>query len=448
MTSAIVLKPGKAENKSDRLFVVVKIPTIECAVFYTPEKLPKLNVFQKGAAYFLLAGLGTAVEISKAMGITDSDFTTLLLRELVGFSYAEEKGNLEFVPTRELSQEFKKTSEVKESHSREMFAFLPLPGGKRMAKIVGPFSPAPPTEVDRSISPAKVAVGTVGKPVQVDCLVSEWVSPDSAKVDRGTAKEWILGPSKKSAKTTGNDLSTRVEVLSTKSLFFVLQCQLIPPKKAKPDSTQKVDFLESLVVRFPGDEKGNTHLAKLVIEVSRNDPEFAEEFLGALGRLKGVQDLGQTPDRVVDDLEAGSDEYTVTRKHAKKKPLTWLVELLISRLRYLGTAPLESCMVPTVSVESQVAHRLVELGSDNRKPPVPPLQTSQLEEILKGEFHNELDVSAVLGAWLLLERRETLNQLIQLNPKFIDGVCSIFINLHVEVSKDMRETFEHLGSIE
>ena len=151
MISAIVLSPGKAEDKSDRLYVVVKIPTIECSISHIPAKLPMLNVFQKGVAFFLLAGLETTDDISTAMGITDSDFTNLLLSELEGSEYAKKKGAQEFAPTKKLRQEFQKTVESNVSLPREMFAFLPVASGTTMIKLAGPFSSVQPTEVDQSV---------------------------------------------------------------------------------------------------------------------------------------------------------------------------------------------------------------------------------------------------------------------------------------------------------
>ena len=115
MTSAIVLSPGTAKKKGDRLYVVVKIPTIECEVSHVPKKLPNLNVFQRGVAYFLLAGLRHADEISRVMGITDSDFVDLLLSELAGHGYAKEIGEREFIPTSILRKDFLKTVDVADS---------------------------------------------------------------------------------------------------------------------------------------------------------------------------------------------------------------------------------------------------------------------------------------------------------------------------------------------
>ena len=71
MISAIVVEPGKAQNKSDRFYVVVKIPTINCSISSIPVKLPMLNVFQKGVAFFLLAGLKNTDEISVMLQILD-----------------------------------------------------------------------------------------------------------------------------------------------------------------------------------------------------------------------------------------------------------------------------------------------------------------------------------------------------------------------------------------
>ncbi len=448
MISAIVLSPGKAEDKSDRLYVVVKIPTIECSISHIPAKLPTLNVFQKGVAFFLLAGLETTDDISMAMGITDSDFTNLLLSELEGFEYAKKKGAQEFAPTKKLRQEFQTTVESNVSLPREMFAFLPVASGTTMIKLAGPFSSVQPTEVDQSVSPAKVAVGTEGRPLQVDCLVSEWESPVLPKVDRAKAKEWTLGSPKRTVAAQSDARSTRVEVLNTKRMAYVLQCQLGVPKESGRSMARKANLLDALTVRFPGDKKPNQHLQRLLIDITENDVEFAEEFLDSLARLLGSQDSSQIPDRIMDEEAPRDNENTVTRQHGKKKALTWLVELLNSRTRHLGAASLESRMVAPISLSRQVAERLVELGSSNRKPPIPPLEALQFEVILAGELHNELDVTTALGAWLLLESTEALNQLIQLNSKFIDGVCDIFVNTHVEVSKDMRETFQYLGSIE
>ena len=447
MISAIVLSPGKAEDKSDRLYVVVKIPTIECSISHIPAKLPMLNVFQKGVAFFLLAGLETTDDISTAMGITDSDFTNLLLSELEGSEYAKKKGAQEFAPTKKLRQEFQKTVESNVSLPREMFAFLPVASGTTMIKLAGPFSSVQPTEVDQSVSPAKVAVGTEGKPLQVDCLVSEWESPVLPKVDRAKAKEWTLGSPKRTVAAQSDARSTRVEVLNTKRMAYVLQCQLGVPKESGRSMARKANLLDALTVRFPGDKKPNQHLQRLLIDITENDTEFAEEFLDSLARLLASQDSSQIPDRIMDEEAPRDNENTVTRQHGKKKALTWLVELLNSRIQQLGTSSLESRMVAPISLSRQVAERLVELGSSNRKPPIPPLEALQFEVILAGELHNELDVTAALGAWLLLESTEALNQLIQLNSKFIDGVCDIFVNTHVEVSKDMRETFQYLGSI-
>jgi hypothetical protein len=447
MISAIVVEPGKAQNKSDRFYVVVKIPTINCSISSIPVKLPKLNVFQKGVAFFLLAGLKNTDEISKAMGITDSDFTNLLLSELEGSEYAEKKGAQEFAPTKKLRQEFQNAVGSTESRKLKLVAFLPVSSGTRMVKVAELFSPVQPTEVDQSVSPAKVAVGTEGKPLQVDCLVSEWVSWGSAKVDRATAKEWLVRPPKEVVYPGGEGSATRVEVLDTKSMAYVLQCQLVKPKEIGRSMARKANLLDALTVRFPGDKKPNQHLQRLLIDITENDAEFAEEFLDSLARLLGSQDSAQIPDRIMDEEAPRDIENTVTRQHGKKKALTWLVELLNSRIQHLGTSSLESRMVAPVSLSRQVADRLVELGSSNRKPPIPPLEALQFEVILAGELHNELDVTAAVGAWLLLESTEALNQLIQLNSKFIDGVCDIFVNTHVEVSKDMRETFQYLGSI-
>ena len=447
MTSAIVLSPGTAKKKGDRLYVVVKIPTIECAVSHVPKKLPNLNVFQRGVAYFLLAGLRHADEISRVMGITDSDFVDLLLSELAGHGYAKEIGEREFIPTSILRKDFLKTVDVAESHSRQLCAFLPAASGKGTVKVAGPFLRAQPSEIDQSISPAKVAVGTVGQPLQVDCIVSEWESPVPAKVDRDTAKKWICGLPDKNAKDSNNGSSTRVEVLNTRSMAFVLQCQLTAQNALSASSAGNDQLLGALTVRFAGEKKPNQNLARWLTQIAGSDPEFAEEFLDSLRGLSDAPDSALGPDQIVDERDLEDNENTVTRQNTKKKPLTWLVELLNSRLHHLGTTSLEAHMADSKSMARQVADRLGELGSNNRNSPVPPLQTLQLEVILAGEFHNELDISAVLGVWLLLERGVVLEQLIQLNPKFIEGVCDIFVNIHVEVSKDVRETFEYLGSI-
>ena len=372
----------------------------------------------------MLAGLRHADEISRVMGITDSDFVDLLLSELAGHGYAKEIGEREFIPTSILRKDFLKTVDVAESHSRQLCAFLPAASGKGTVKVAGPFLRAQPSEIDQSISPAKVAVGTVGQPLQVDCIVSEWESPVPAKVDRDTAKKWISGLPDKNAKDSNNGSSTRVEVLNTRSMAFVLQCQLTAQNALSASSAGNDQLLGALTVRFAGEKKPNQNLARWLTQIAGSDP-----------------------DQIVDERDLEDNENTVTRQNTKKKPLTWLVELLNSRLHHLGTTSLEAHMADSKSMARQVADRLGELGSNNRNSPVPPLQTLQLEVILAGEFHNELDISAVLGVWLLLERGVVLEQLIQLNPKFIEGVCDIFVNIHVEVSKDVRETFEYLGSI-
>ena len=95
MTSAIVVNPGYTGEAKDSIYVVVNIPTIEVEISYVPQRLAGLNIFQKGVAYFLLAGVSTTDALAHVMGISDDEFVGIILSELVMTGYARQVQNFE-----------------------------------------------------------------------------------------------------------------------------------------------------------------------------------------------------------------------------------------------------------------------------------------------------------------------------------------------------------------
>ena len=125
MTSAIVVGPGNTKNAKKSIYVVVNVPTIEVEISFVPLKLPDLNIFQKGVAFFLLAGVSRIDAIAHVMGVTDDEFVGLILSELVMNGYARQTQNVEFEPTTKLRKEFSDPVKFQPSRNNQMIIFVP-----------------------------------------------------------------------------------------------------------------------------------------------------------------------------------------------------------------------------------------------------------------------------------------------------------------------------------
>ena len=445
MTSAIVVNPGYTGEAKDSIYVVVNIPTIEVEISYVPQRLAGLNIFQKGVAYFLLAGVSTTAAIAHVMGVSDDEFVGIILSELVMSGYARQVQNFEFKPTSKLRSEFSDRAQFQPSRDNQMIAFVP--SGNAAVKVGGPLNvPAQVTEVRANGNTFRVSVGNEGKPLEVDCIVSNEVMIVSNAVERSKAKEWTIGQ---------ND-EYKVEILDKKHRAFVLQCRLkgsidLVSRLSKPDLLKK-----NLNVSFAGEAKVSRPLASWLTEIAVIDQEF---FIQMEFAIRDLFEKKKTKQEAKDGTppaheDESSDEPTgvpetahtprATKVRNKVEPLAWLLETLNSRLGVIGTAQLEALLVHDLSIGQQIAERLVSLGSKNRKPAIPPLQ---LAALTAGQFHNELDICAVLGVWLLMEHDEVLRDLIALTPGFIGEVCEIFVAPHTRLNKNMRETFQHLLSV-
>ena len=464
MTSAIVVGPGNTKNAKKSIYVVVNVPTIEVEISFVPLKLPDLNIFQKGVAFFLLAGVSRIDAIAHVMGVTDDEFVGLILSELVMNGYARQTQNVEFEPTTKLRKEFSDPVKFQPSRNNQMIIFVP--SGDAAVKVGGPLGmPVQVTEVHQNGNTFRVSVGTEGKPLEVDCIVSNELMKISYMVERAKAKEWIIPPSgRKSALDLANESSTKVEILATKHRAFVLQCRLKDSVKFVSRSLKPDVLRQSLHVSFAGDDAPSQRLGSWLSLIASNDQEFLDQMEFAVRELLKKREENRAskggnpsahkheysdepPDEQMDeqtDVAETTHTRGATKVRDKVEPLAWLLETLNSRLGVIGTAQLEALLVHDLSIGQQIAERLVGLGSKNRKPAIPPLQ---LEGLAAGQFHDELDVREVLGVWLLMEHDEVLRDLIDHTPGFIGEVCEIFVAPHTHLKKDMREAFQHLLSV-
>jgi hypothetical protein len=242
----------------------------------------------------------------------------------------------------------------------------------------------------------------------------------------------------------------------------VLQCRLKESAKFVSRSIRPDVLRQSLHVSFAGDDASSQWLGSWLSQIAVIDQEFLNQMEFAVRELHkkreenraakdGIppahedESSDESPDEQMDVSET-THTRGATKARGKADPQAWLLETLNSRLGVIGTAQLEVLLVHDLSIEQQIAERLVGLGSMNRKPAIPPIPSVQLEALVASQFHNELDLCAVLGVWLLMEHDVKLKELIEFNPEFVEGVCAVFLSSHIPVGKKMRDTFKELHS--
>lgn len=451
MNSAIVVGPGRVKGDDQSVFVVVSIPTIEVAISYVPERLKELNIFQKGVSYFLLAGLTKADQIAQAMGVTDKDFVGLILSELTIANYVDEFQIGEFKPSRKLLKEFSDPLKYKETLTYQLIAFVPIGNGAR--KILGPLDlPVTTSEIDITVTPMRVAVGTEGNPLEVNCLYSDLEREELKKVDRSTAKQWIVGSSTDNRRSQDSQTSTKVEIVNTQRRHFVLQCFFREHHKNAPVSKRPDQLQRILNVRFAGESRKSDELVSLLADIATADIEFWQKLHLALCQTAEVIEK-KIPTKIVEGKEVSQleniEQQNVTKVNLDQgrqtnRPLKWLVRLLAQRLGDLEVSRLEELMVSNSSIQRQVNGRINTFTIETYELPIPPLPRLQLESIAGGQAHEDLDVCPILAIWFLLEENEVLSDLFVLNSDFALGIRDIFLNPHTEVGKNLRETFESI----
>lgn len=449
MNHAIVVGPGRVKGDDQSVFVVVSIPTIEVAISYVPERLKELNIFQKGVSYFLLAGLTKAEPIAQAMGVTDKDFVGLILSELTISKYVYESQVGEFKPTNKLLKEFSDPQQYKESLSYQLIAFVPVGNGAK--KILGPLDlPVSTSEIDINLTPMRVAIGTEGRPLEVNCIYSDIEREELKKVDRSTAKQWIVGSSTDNRRSQDSQISTKVEIVNTQRRHFVLQCSFREHHKNTPVSKRPGQLPRILNVRFAGESRKSDALVSLLADIATADIEFWQKLHLALCQTAEVIEE-KIPAKIVEVKEVSQleniEQQNVTKVNLDQgrqtnKPLKWLVRLLAQRLGDLEVSRVEELMVRDSSIQYQVNSRINAFTIETYELPVPPLPLAQLESIAGGQAHEDLDVCPILAIWLLIEKEETLSDLFDLNSDFALGIRDIFLNPHTEVGKNLRATFE------
>ena len=454
MNTALVLKPEEPTEVNKGVYVVVNIPTIEIRVKYVPERLNKLNIFQKGVSFFLLAGLNKSEEIANAMGIADKEFVDIILAELKNAEYAVEQGG-RTVPTNRLFSEFDETKMDEDSEFHELVAFIPVDDGA--VKVAGPLSmPVVGSEMRSVGESVRISVGTEGSPLEVDCIVSDHIPQINKMVDRSKAKEWMVKSSAKYSKDAESAAATKVEIGSMMHRAFLLKCRL-----KKQSDSQEVRLLQNqlskmLHVQFVGNNKYEYHLANWLEEIAMGDAEFFSQLQNAFSDENQnhkvalhyeYRESGLLEDQAVDVAETQNQTVVATAVRRKPRSTDWLVKLLNKRLSQIEVASLEGFMVGSGLIEKEISLRLSTLGSRNQTPKVLRIRSGEMEVILDNQMHDELGVHSVLGAWLLLESSAVLNQIKQSNNDFVEDLCEIFINPNPNINQELKTSMQSILNV-
>lgn len=450
MNTALVLKPEAIAEADKGVYVVVNIPTIEITVKYVPERLKNLNIFQKGVSFFLLAGLNNSEDISDAMGIVDKEFVDIILSELISGEYAIEQGG-RIMPTHRLSSEFTETKIDEDSERLEMVAFVPVEAGS--VKVAGPLTmPFVGSEIRSVGGSVRISVGTEGSPLEVDCIVSDHIPQLTGMIDRSRAKEWIVESSTKYSRNTESASATTVDITSRKHRAFLLKCRLKKQSDSKEFRLSQNQLSRMLHVQLVGNDKYNYHLGNWLEEIVKGDIEFFAQLQDAFSdenrslkvALNESLEDGLSEDQAVDVVETQNQTVVATAVRRKPSSTDWLVKLLNKRLSQIDVTSLESLLVGSGLIEKEISLRLFTLGSQNQKPRVLPIRSGEMEVILANQMHNELDVHSVLGAWLLLENSDVLNEIKQSNNDFVEDLCEIFINPNPKINQDLKKSMQSI----